>query len=91
MHDLEKQIDVAWAVYQREIERVADSILATKVEPYFKRHSIAFINGMGTYYLSRDGVDIYHESLPKWLQDILEMRIPGMPADSLGSLMNVGT
>ena len=86
----QKQIDTAWVLYQRDIERIADHILATKVKPYFKRHNIAFVNGMGTYYLSRDGVDVDPYSLPKWLQDILDMEIPGMASDSLGTVMNVG-
>ena len=87
--DLEKQIDTAWAVYQLEIERIADHMLAAKVNPYFKRNNIAFINGNGTYFLSCDGANVDPEVLPKWLRDILDCEIPGMKAESLGTVMDI--
>lgn len=88
MHDFVKRIDAAWAVYQQEIEYIADCMVDTKVGSYSKEHEIEFVCGMGTYYLSRRGKGVDPEVLPKWLRDILDCEIPGMPADSLGTIMD---
>jgi len=87
-YDMGKQIDAAWAVYQQEIEHIADHMMTTRLNPYFKKHNIVFLSAMGSYYLSRDGICVNPESLPKWLQNILDREIPGMSGYSLGTMMD---
>jgi len=89
MKKIRKQIDAAWVAYQRKVEDIATLALMQKIDPYLRKHGIKFVNGMGTYYLSKNGAGVDPESLPKKLQDILEMEIPGMQADTLGSVCNI--
>jgi len=80
-------IDNAWLKYLDVVDNEAEKQFVTIVLPWLKKNGYGFIAGNGIWGVySKDG-DLYPETLPKHIRDILEMEIPGLRANDLGSLM----
>jgi hypothetical protein len=80
-------VDAAWSAYNEAIDAIARDVRTAVVDPYFQRYGVEFLNGMGTYYLERHGETLDPEDLAMWVRNLLDLEIPGMPADSLGTIM----
>lgn len=73
--------------YAEQVDLIATHEFNRLVKPYLIKHGYSFFVGMGTYLILNGSIQIDSDDLPKTIQDILNTEIPGMPGNSLGSLM----
>jgi hypothetical protein len=100
--EAEEALQQHWAVYDEHVDEVADTLFKEVVVTFCQERGFQFVSGMGTYSLTRvDKKKSESDSYGGWnredfdpadetamrLFDILEMEIPGMPANSMGSIM----
>lgn len=93
MKKIEKQLERSFNEYYNTVEKLASDEFNRVIKPYCQKHGYSFLSGNGTWYMfyidkniGRD-IPIYPEDLPKRIQNVLEMEIPGDTCNSLGSIM----
>ena len=92
MKKYEQQLEQAWNRYQATVNAIVDQAFKEVVQPYCQKHSLRFLAGNGTYFMQPL---VYQGSIASWIPpqlpkrvaQVLEIEIPGMRADSLGTLM----
>ena len=93
-------LDVAWDYYNRIVDEYAEKIFNEHIKPYMIKHNYTFSSGMGVWAVFKNNPkhngerEIYKynllldsDELPKYITKWLDMEIPGMPANSLGTIM----
>ena len=88
-NELEKE----YSKYQDKIESLALKSFNEIIKPYLIKHNYYFLSGNGTCYIGFDNpntgyanqVDI--ENLPAYIQDLLNLEVPGFRAGSFGDFM----
>ena len=87
-------IEKAFNEYENKVFQYAKEQFEKVIKPYCQKHELQFLAGNGTYYLGANkhrqnngylGLDI--DKLPKKIRETLQMEIPGMPGNDLGTLM----
>ena len=94
------RIESLWNLYCRDVQKVINELQSTIINPWLEHMGYYMICGNGDYFVGWDIPDpksgewehgktkIFNEAdLPKYIRDILELEIPGMPGNSAGTLM----
>lgn len=83
-----KQLDRAFDEYMEVVFAVADARRNDCVVPYCQKNDLSFLAGNGEYYfIKRGGKHIPIDDLPKHVRDVVDMEVPGLRTNSLGTLM----
>ena len=82
-----KALDRAWNEYNDVVQRYALERFMKIVKPWLVKNRCSFLAGNGTWLIFDNEKDYYEEALPKFILDELTTEIPGMPGNSLGSIM----
>lgn len=90
--EINDKLEKKWQEYNADVDYIALTVFHKQVKPYLQKHNYHFLAGNGTYFIWEmvDNKNVAKDpdiDLPKWLYDILEQEIPGMYANSLGTIM----
>lgn len=85
-------LEASFNRYQQEVLEQAQQVFEAWVKPFCKKNNLKFIAGMGTYWIgTKEGVwdrnDMRDNEEFQAVSDYLDLDVPGLPANSLGSLM----
>lgn len=85
----QKILERAFDRYSESVYRLARNEFYRAIKPFMEKKGYRFIAGMGDWMIAKDGIHLYDKEkyIPKRLLKILDQDIPGMPANSLGTLM----
>jgi hypothetical protein len=96
---IEDTLKTQWNWYEAHVDQQAKIAFHRHVKPFCRKHGLRFNAGMGVWGFFAPGErEAYCKERPfqdteEWdrLCDLLEMCVPGMDANSLGSLMTSET
>ena len=83
---IKDKMTAMFCFYQDQVEDLVAAQFRKRVVPYCQKHGYRFITGNGTWWLGTDKLG-FHVDIPNGLLELLNLSVPGLPANKFGSLM----
>jgi hypothetical protein len=86
-----KRIEMDFAAYMAVADALAARAFVEVIQPWLKKNKYHMLVGNGTYYVyyKQGGRDIYVDldNAPAYIRDVMQLDVPGMPGNDLGTCM----
>ena len=83
-----RYLEKLFEAYCMFVDGFAEVMQRKYVLPYLEKHHLKFMSGNGDYWMVRqDGTEVDPDTLPKEIQEVLDLQVPGLKAHFLGDLM----
>lgn len=81
------EINKYWEKYSNEILAIASQRFEATVKPFCKKKGFIFLSGNCDWYILGKDMKAREDEVPAYITELLDQEVPGMPTESLGTLM----